>query len=158
GQRFSPLRQINTENVAHLNRAWTYHTGENPPNSSGSRGQRQTAFETTPIVVNGVLYFSTPANRIIALDSTSGQELCKFDPQAGSSRPFRPGAHRGVAYWPGDRHAPPRILFGTLDGRLIALNAHTGVKVPGFGREGEVDLRHGVADGFPDATYAETSP
>jgi len=63
-----------------------------------------------------------------------------------------------VAYWPGDRHAPPRILFGTLDGRLIALNAHTGVKVPGFGREGEVDLRHGVADGFPDATYAETSP
>jgi glucose dehydrogenase len=157
GLRFSPLRQVNTGNVTRLRRAWTYHTGEKPP-VSGPRGQRQTAFETTPIVIDGVLYFSTPANRIIALDSGSGRELWKFNPQANSAGPVKYRAHRGVAYWPGDKNTPPRILFGTLDGRLIALNARTGANVPGFGREGEVDLRHGVADEFPDAIYAETSP
>jgi len=157
GMRFSPLSQINTENVSHLRRAWTYHTGELPA-VSGSRGERQTAFETTPLVVDGVLYLSTAANRIIALDAASGRELWKFDPQAKSVGPIKYRAHRGVTYWPGDSTMPPRILFGTLDGRLIALNAHTGAKVPGFGREGEVDLKHGVADEFPDAVYAETSP
>ncbi len=157
GQRFSPLRQINIGNVSHLQQAWTYHTGEKPP-VSGPRGQRQTAFETTPLAIDGVLYLSTPANRIVALDAATGRELWKFDPQANSNGELKYRAHRGVAYWPGAKNMPPRILFGTLDGRLIALNAQTGVKVAGFGREGEVDLRAGVADKFPDAVYAETSP
>jgi len=157
GMRFSPLQQINTGNVNRLERAWTYHTGEMPV-TSGARGQRQTAFETTPLVVNGMLYLSTPANRIVALEPESGRELWKFDLQAGSKAPVKSRAHRGVAYWPGDAHTPPRILFGTLDGRLIALNASTGRKVPGFGNEGEVDLRANVADRFPNAIYDETSP
>jgi quinoprotein glucose dehydrogenase len=157
GMRFSPLQEINTKNVNRLERAWTYHTGEMPV-SSGPRGQRQTAFETTPLIVNGVLYLSTAANRIIALEPESGRELWKFDLQAGSTAPLKSRAHRGVAYWPGDAHTPPRILFGTLDGRLIALNASTGRKVPGFGKEGEVDLRANVADKFPNAVYDETSP
>src|SRR5438067_580020 len=63
GTRYSPLRQINRSNVAQLQRAWTYHTSEKP-GVSGPRGQRQTAFETTPLVVNGVLYLTTPANRV----------------------------------------------------------------------------------------------
>jgi membrane-bound PQQ-dependent dehydrogenase (glucose/quinate/shikimate family) len=157
GMRYSPLRQITTKNVAQLTRAWTYHTGE-LPGSSGPRGQRQMAFETTPLMVNGVLYFSTPANRIIALMPESGRELWRFDPQAKHTGPIQYRAHRGVAYWPGDKTAAPRILFGTLDGHLIALNAQTGVPVPGFGREGEVDLRAAVAGGFPDSAYAITSP
>lgn len=157
GMRFSPLKQINVENVNRLERAWTYHTGEMPA-ISGPRGQRQTAFETTPLVVHGVLYLSTPANRIVALEPESGRELWKFDLQAGSAAPLKSRAHRGVAYWPGAANAPPRILFGTLDGRLIALNARTGQKVPGFGNEGEVDLRANVADKFPNAVYDETSP
>jgi glucose dehydrogenase len=157
GMRFSPLSEINAANVVHLRRAWTYHTGEHPP-SAGPRGQRQTAFETTPLIVNGVLYFSTPANRIIALDPASGRELWKFDPQSNVRKAIKYRAHRGVAFWPGGKDATARILFGTLDGRLIALNARTGAKIPGFGNEGEVNLRQGVADKFPDATYAETSP
>jgi glucose dehydrogenase len=157
GMRFSPLRQINTKNVNRLERAWTYHTGEMPV-SSGVRGQRQIAFETTPLVVNGVLYLSTPANRIIALEPESGRELWKFDLQAGSTAQRKSRAHRGVTYWPGDAHTPPRILFGTLDGRLIALSASTGRRVPSFGNEGEVDLRANVADKFPKAVYDETSP
>lgn len=157
GMRFSPLDQINGTNVGRLQRAWTYHTGEHP-STLGARGERQTAFESTPLVINGVLYFSTPANRIIALDPVSGRELWKFDPQAEATGALKYHAHRGVAYWPGDRHTSARILFGTMDGRLIALNAKTGLKAPGFGDEGVVNLRHGVADDFPDVTYAETSP
>jgi glucose dehydrogenase len=157
GMRYSPIHQITRRNVAQLTRAWTYHTGELPA-SSGPRGQRQMAFETTPLMVNGVLYFSTPANRIIALVPESGRELWKFDPQAKHTGPIKYRAHRGVGYWPGDKNAAPRILFGTLDGRLIALNARTGVPVPGFGREGEVDLRADVAGGFPDSVYGITSP
>ncbi len=157
GMRFSPLRQINTANVKHLIRAWTYHTGE-APHVSGARGQRQTAFETTPLAVNHVLYFSTPASRVIALDPETGRELWKFDPQSKAKGSVKYRAHRGVAYWPGDRNTPARILFGTLDGRLIALNAQTGRPVPGFGTEGEVDLRKGVADRFPNSVYAVTSP
>jgi PQQ-dependent dehydrogenase (methanol/ethanol family) len=157
GMRFSPLKQIDTSNVNRLARAWTYHTGEMPV-VSGPRGQRQTAFETTPLIVDGVLYFSTPSDRIIALDPESGRELWKFDLQANSASARKSRAHRGVAYWPGDAHTPPRILFGTLDGRLIALNARTGQKTPGFGNEGEVNLKANVADKFPNAVYAETSP
>jgi membrane-bound PQQ-dependent dehydrogenase (glucose/quinate/shikimate family) len=157
GTRFSPIRQITRSNVAQVVRAWTYHTGEKPA-VSGARGQRQTAFETTPLVVNGVLYLTTPANRVIALDPTTGRELWTFDPQAKSKKPIQYHAHRGVSYWPGDKNSPARILLGTLDGRLIALNAQTGAPVPSFGNEGEVNLRNGVADDFPDATYAITSP
>ena len=157
GKRFSPLDQINAINVHRLHRAWTFHTGEHP-SSSGTRGAREIAFETTPLVVNGVLYFSTPANRIVALDPVSGRQLWTFDPQAKSLAHLKYRAHRGVAYWPGDAHTPARVLFGTLDGRLIALNAQSGVEPPGFGNEGEVDLKQGAADSFPDAIYAETSP
>lgn len=157
GMRFSPLDQINLTNVNRLRRAWTYHTGEHP-STSGPRGQRQTAFETTPLIVDGILYFSTPADRIVALNPVSGTVLWKFDPQAKALGSLKYRAHRGVAYWPGDSQTPARILFGTLDGRLIALNAKTGLEVPGFGNEGEVNLKQGVAERFPDATYAETSP
>jgi quinoprotein glucose dehydrogenase len=83
GSRYSPLRQITVNNVKELQRAWTYHTGEKPA-SSGPRGQRQVAFETTPLVIGGVLYLTTPANRVIALDATSGREIWTFDPQAKS--------------------------------------------------------------------------
>ncbi len=157
GTRYSPLRQITPANVRQLERAWTFHTGEKPA-VSGPRGQRQTAFETTPLVVNGVLYLTTPANRVIALDPVSGRKLWSFDPQAKTKKPLQYHAHRGVSYWPGNASHAARILLGTLDGRLIALNAQTGAPVPSFGNEGEVDLRKGVADDFPDATYAVTSP
>ncbi len=157
GMRFSSLDQINTGNVTHLIRAWTYHTGE-VPHSSGPRGQRQTAFETTPLVVNHVLYLSTAASRVIALDPETGKELWRYDPQSKVTGPVKYRAHRGVAYWPGDQNVPARIVFGTLDGRLIALDAQTGHAVPGFGNEGELDLRKGVADYFPNSVYAMTSP
>jgi glucose dehydrogenase len=158
GARYSPLRQINTGNVNRLRRVWTYHTGEQIEPAAGARGQRVTAFETTPLEMANVLYLSTPAGKVIALQAETGREKWQFDPQAKRGAAPRYHAHRGVAYWPGDARTPARILEGTQDGRLIALSAATGQRIPGFGEEGEIDLRKDTADRFPDAVYAITSP
>jgi quinoprotein glucose dehydrogenase len=155
GTRFSPLQQINRENVASLKRAWTYHTGE--VNRENETDRHQVApFETTPLDVDGTLYLSTPSNRVIALDPETGKEIWQFDPQAGRAR-RKFFQHRGVAYWQNKTGDDRRILFGTFDGRLICLEAKTGKPCPRFGTNGVVDLRAGVADEFPNAEYAVTS-
>jgi membrane-bound PQQ-dependent dehydrogenase (glucose/quinate/shikimate family) len=156
GTRYSPLDQIQRGNVARLARAWTFHTGEHPIADRLQEGQaRPAAFETTPLAVRGRLYLSTPGNRVIALDGDTGHEVWRYDPFGGAAkRHFQ--AHRGVAFWEsGNDH---RILFGTSDGRLVALDAERGLPVPGFGRDGALDLRAGVADSWPKAEYAVTSP
>src|SRR5215813_6407483 len=97
GTRFSPLRQINRQNVGALKRAWTYHTGEENRQDETDR-HPIAPFESTPLVVDGTLYLSTPSNRVIALDAETGREIWQFDPQANSAtRKFF--QHRGVAYW-----------------------------------------------------------
>jgi quinoprotein glucose dehydrogenase len=123
GTRYSSLSQINRANVGSLRPAWTYHTGEL---DLGLRtASFQASFSCTPLVIDGVMYLSTPSSRVIALDAESGTELWKFDPQAGKTqREFN--SHRGVAYWEDRSKTDRRILFGTVDGRLIALNAATG--------------------------------
>ena len=142
GMRYSPLKQITAANVATLHRAWTYHTGE--------EGRQ---FETTPIVVDGRMYFSTQTGRIVALEPETGKQIWSFDPKVQ-----RPREHRGVAYWRGEAHTPPRILSATGDGRLIALDATTGQAIQAFGDNGKVNLRAGVADDYPRAAYGVTSP
>jgi membrane-bound PQQ-dependent dehydrogenase (glucose/quinate/shikimate family) len=155
GSRFSSLRQINRENVGALKRAWTYHIGEVNRGNATDR-HRIAPFETTPLVVDGTLYLTTPSNRVIALDAETGKEIWTFDPQAGrSERVFF--QHRGVAYWQSATGTDRRILYGTFDGRLICLDAKTGKVCQGFGTIGIVNLRAGVADEFPDAEYAVTS-
>lgn len=141
GSRYSPLDQINAKNVHLLQPAWIYHTGD--------RGR---AFEMTPIVVDGRLYLATQNQKIVALEPETGKELWKFDPKSNARE------IRGVSYWPGDPQTPARILFGTGDGRLIALDAKTGVPVIGFGDNGTINLKAGITDEFPRATYAITSP
>lgn len=140
--RYSPLDQINTRNVARLRRAWTYHTDETG---------RQ--FETTPLVVGNVMYLTTQNQRVVALDPATGREIWTYDPKVARAR-----EHRGVSYWPGDGTTPPRIILGTADARLIALDAKTGKPVPTFGDNGTVNLRAGVADEYPKASYGITSP
>ena len=140
--RFSPLDQINTGNVSQLKRAWTYHTEET------GRGR-----ETTPIVVGTVLYLSTHNQNIVALDSETGREIWKYRNPHPTGR-----EHRGVSYWPGEPGTPPRIVFGTGDGRLVELDAKTGSPVLGFGDNGTVNLRTGYTDKFPKAPYAVSSP
>ncbi len=126
--RYSPLTQINTKNVATLKPAWTFSLrGSAPAPRFGGGGS-----EATPIVVNGILYVTASA-RVVALDPVTGKEVWSYTPAKG-----RPST-RGVAYWPGDKQNPPRIIF-TAGRDLIALNATTGKIDPGFGNEGVVDM------------------
>ena len=117
GTRYSSLTQINTRNVARLATAWSYHVAA--------------ASEVTPIVVNGVMYLPAGKN-VVALEPETGKEIWTYEVNGPLSR-------RGVAYWPGDKDNPPRIIF-TAGRKLIALNAKSGKLDPGFGKEGEVDL------------------
>lgn len=162
GARFSPLKQITRTNVARLKEVWTYRTGEWGSGTGYAPRQVASAFECTPLVVDGVLYLSTPSSRVIALDAETGIEIWKFDPQASQDGKRQYRAHRGVAYWEGSSGAgkktTKRILYGTLDGRLIALDAGTGKPCPEFGESGTINLRRGMADRWPDAMYAVTSP
>ena len=142
GMRFSPLKQIHRGNVGRLTRAWTYHTGDLALGLSHGRNPSEgevEAFESTPLMVDGVLYVSTPSGRVIALDAETGKEMWKFDPQsaAGADREFN--RHRGVAYW--EKGADKRIIFGTAGERLIALDARTGRPRPDFGDGGFVRVR-----------------
>src|SRR5215510_2172196 len=160
GMRYSSLNQINRSNVAELQRAWTFRTREIAL-GLGEAGRRVTAFQCTPIVVDGVLYLSTPSNRVMALDAETGAMRWQFDPQAGTTRrSFH--SHRGVAYWEGPSNKgaglEKRILVGTFDARLIALDATTGKPCADFGAGGAVNLREGVADNFPRSGYGMTSP
>lgn len=162
GTKFSPLTQINRANVAQLKRAWTYHTGELGDGKNSYPGQSITAFECTPLVIDGVLYLSTPSSRVIALNSETGRELWRYDPQAGRGGKRFSQVHRGVAYWQGaardGKGIDRRILFGTGDGELIALDASSGKPCAGFGQGGSVDLRQGLAQRWPSSVYAVTSP
>jgi len=131
GTRYSTLTQINTTNVANLKQAWAYPLQpEGKPLTSSSPAE--IFQEITPIVVKGILY--TPAgNRVVALDPETGKELWRYELASGLV------SQRGLAYWPGDRNNPPRIIF-TTGHKMIGLNANTGKIDPGFGREGEVNL------------------
>lgn len=153
GQKYSSLKQINRSNVAHLKVAWIYHTGDI---SDGSKWPPRSAFETTPLEVDGVLYLTTPFSRVLALEAETGKELWSFDPQIAKSRPENLFINRGAAYWTDGKQK--RILLGTLDGRLFSLVAQTGRPDDSFGKAGWIDLRPGVADRFPDKIFGMTSP
>jgi quinoprotein glucose dehydrogenase len=153
GTKYSPLKQINKENVTKLAVAWSYHTGDL---SDGSKYPSRSAFETTPLVIDGVMYLTTPFSRAIALDAETGKELWIFDPKLDRERRYNLFINRGASYWvSGD---DKRIFLGTLDGRLFSLDARTGKPAPEFGNDGWIDLRKGVADDFPNAGYGLTSP
>ncbi len=163
GGRYSPLNQIDRTNVRGLRVAWTYRHGD--VRSGGrlpSGGYQGTAFEATPIVVDGRLIFSTPFNRVIALDPESGRELWVFDPKLDRGRRFANlMLSRGVAYWRGGRSSDPcpeRVFLATLDARLIALDAETGCPCPDFGRGGTVDLLDGIEHLADPWEYNVTSP
>lgn len=158
GTRSSALSQLTPQNVAQLKPAWTYHTGEVRREQRSTARHRIPPFESTPLMIDDVLYFSTPSNRIIALDAGTGREIWKFDPQAGHSGPRHFHQHRGVAYWQNESGSERRIIFGTFDGRLIALDAKTGKPCSDFGDNGTVNLREDVEERPSRQLYAVTSP
>ena len=162
GSRFSPLTQITRDNVKNLKVAWVYRTGDL---SDGQNARSSSAFQCTPILVDGTLYLVTPFNRVIALDPVTGKERWSFDPKIDLKRGYDNQLNsRGVSTWldPGKKDGEPcrrRILLGTNDSRLIALDAATGKRCEDFGNGGEVDLARGVAVSQRNpGEYAVTSP
>jgi len=163
GMRYSPLTQINRDNVSRLKVAWVFHTGD----ISDGRGERKrSGFETTPLLVDGALYMTTPFNRVIALDPETGKQRWAYDPNTQLSWDYGDGLiNRGVAIWsaphPSAGGKPMgcsrrRIFEATLDARLVALDAKTGAPCPDFGQGGQVSLRE-VARYAP-GQYHMTSP
>jgi quinoprotein glucose dehydrogenase len=157
GGRYSPLRQIDRTNIDQLVELWRYRHGDFFKGGFPLEVNRGSAFESTPILVENRLVLTTPRNRVIALDPETGAELWAFDPSV------RPGQiyanmwiNRGVAAWYGASET--RIFLATLDGRLIALDAETGLPAPGFGREGTVDIIEGIAPLADRAEWNATSP
>ncbi|RRA99046.1 outer membrane protein assembly factor BamB family protein [Larkinella rosea] len=136
GNRYSPLKQINLQNVKNLRVAWTYNAAE----ADGKTGQ-PLEIQCQPIVINGILYGTTPMLKVFALDAKTGQQRWLFDPFNDKSPRF--SQNRGVMYWQSD--TDKRILF-TAGSTLYALNALTGEPVAGFGKNGEMDLREGLGD------------
>lgn len=131
GTGFSPLTQINQANVSDLESAWSYSLLANALN--GDDNPRAPNSQATPIVVDGVMYLPA-ADRVIALDPVSGEELWTHRvTESVASR-------RGVSYWPGDNSARPRILY-TAGRRLVALDAATGELATEFGDYGEIDMQ-----------------
>jgi quinoprotein glucose dehydrogenase len=159
GMRYSRLTQITPANVAQLEIAWVYHmkppaapstaaAPAAPPDAAadpaaqgrggrGGRGGGAAGFasgETTPLVINGVMYVSTPYGRVVALDPTTGKEKWVFPLPSGNP------STRGVEYFPGEAKTPPQIVFGSSDGKLYSLDAMTGEPNDAFGVKGVVDL------------------
>lgn len=157
--RYSPLAQINRDNVANLKVAWIFHTGDV---SDGSRDRKRSGFEATPILVDGTLYFTTPFNRVIALDPETGKQLWAYDPKIDQTLDYGDGlVNRGVATWmdAGKSAAQPcrrRIYEATQDARLISLDAATGKSCLDFGDNGQVNLRD--VPGYRAGWYHMTSP
>ena len=146
GSRYSPLKQINRDNVAQLKVAWTYRTGALDVQRELNE---KAAFEATPILVEGKLFLSTPYDHVIALDPRSGAKAWEFDPKLDLSHGYSEVTSRGVSAWrdPGARLVPAcalRIFIGTLDARLIALDGQTGKPCGDFGEGGNVDLTRDV--------------
>src|SRR2546427_6678357 len=98
GMRYSPLAQINRENVAQLKVAWMFHTGDI---SDGSGGGNRSGFETTPLLVDATLYLTTPFNRVITLDPETGTQRWAYDPRIERNWNYCDGLiNRGDATWP----------------------------------------------------------
>ncbi len=138
GMRYSALTQITPANVTKLVRAWTYDIGEP---GGGFRGTG-----ATPIVVGGIMYFSTPGGKEVALNAATGAEVWKYDLKEVT--PTGRGAKYGVSYWPGDGKAAPRVIVATTDGLLIQLDAKTGKLYKNVGDNGIVDLKTGMVEKY----------
>lgn len=177
GQRYSPLTQINTDNVKNLEVAWQIQTGDvKGPNDVG-----ETTYQATPLKLGNALYMCTPHNWALALDADTGEALWKFDPKVGENLQRQHQTCRGVSFYAGTNpqtsittdikaqkvegntftkattQCDAKIFIPTSDAKLYALNPETGQRCQDFGNEGAIDLMHNMP--FKQAGYYySTSP
>jgi quinoprotein glucose dehydrogenase len=142
--KYAPLDQINQDNFDQLEVAWQWETLDNEVSENNTIRGRAGGFESTPLMIDGVLYTSTSFSQVAAIDAGTGETLWKYDPESWKAgRPANLGfIHRGVSYWEdGDES---RIIIATGDSHLIALDPKTGATYSDFGEDGKVDLRNGL--------------
>ncbi|WP_162539485.1 pyrroloquinoline quinone-dependent dehydrogenase [Granulicella sp. WH15] len=155
GMKYSTLTAINKQNVSRLHVAWTWKTGETEMPRFGSKPGM---FEVTPLMIDGVLYLSTPYSKVVALKAATGELLWSYDPKAyelGQPANGTGWVHRGVAAW---RDGGKLRIFINSRYRLICLDAATGKPVPTFGKDGVIDLSEGLVWPINKLHYTETSP
>ena len=138
---YSSLKQIDRSNVSKLKVAWSFDTGE------------KGGLETTPIVVDGVLYTFTPTQKVIALNAATGKLVWKFDSTVKGT-----GPDRGIAFWPGETGGKGERLLAGIANFVYALDPATGKIIPGFGKDGRIDLREGLGRDPERQSIALTSP
>ncbi len=158
GERFSPLKVIDRGNVVRLAVAWEYTTGE-----ARIPMEQSVSLETTPLVLGGVMYLSTPLGRVVALDPETGKERWVTDLEV-KPVDFGDFTTRGVSLWTDSRvrrgtRCATRVIVATVDARLHALDAADGRRCPDFAKGGSVDLRQGLRNApFETEEYEVTSP
>jgi quinoprotein glucose dehydrogenase len=153
-QRYSDLSQITPENVGRLTRAWEYRTGDTPKNYGN---------ELTPLKIGDTLYGCSARHKIFALDAVTGKQKWVFDPQTPAAYAPPNSACRGVAYFKNPNaqsgeDCAERIIAGTLDAKLIAVDATTGQSCKGFGTNGAVDLTIGMGEVVPNMVSVTSAP
>ena len=158
GQRYSPLDQINVENVGSLQEVWRYQTGDvKRPDDVG-----ETTYQVTPLKVGNALYLCTPHNLAIALDAATGKQIWKYDANSGMNPDRQHQTCRGVSYYR-DQAATAgaacaeRVYLPTADARLIALDAKNGEVCTSFAEGGTLHLEKGMKYN-PAGYYYSTSP
>src|SRR5208283_1777819 len=138
GDHYSPLAQINRQNVGGLQIAWKFDTGE------------EGGLETNPLVIDGVVYANTSSRKVIALDAISGKLRWKFDSGVPGVGPVR-----GAATW---TDGVQRRIFSGVSNFLYALDARDGKPIPEFGEGGRIDLRKDLGRDYRELSITMTSP
>lgn len=157
GGHHTPAKQITPANVSRLTKVWTHRSGDyvagtqslSEDTTAESMRTRPTNFMVTPIMVDDTVFYCTPFNRVFALDPATGVERWSFDPGVDMSKEGITNC-RAVSSWQDSDDNKPlcnhRIILGTLDARLIVLDARTGKRCADFGSNGEVSLNAGLTD------------
>ncbi len=158
GQRYSPLTQITPENVAKLELAWQYRTGD----VRQPQDVTETTYQVTPLKIEDTLYLCTPHNIAIALDADTGKEKWRYNPEVSANTQRQHQTCRGVTYWKdqtvaADQACYERVYLPTSDAHLIALDAKTGQICESFADKGVLDLTRGMKYN-PSGYYYSTSP
>lgn len=155
--KYSPIAQIDSGNFNRLKVAWTWRSPEEAIKKENP-DLKTWVWESTPLMVNGVLYVSTSLSQVAAIDAATGKTRWLYDPETWKKgTPSNNGfVHRGAAYW--ENGDDRRILFGTGDGYLICLNAKTGKPIPAFGQNGRIDLTQGLSRPVDRRLYGVSSP
>lgn len=157
GARFSTATEITRSNVDELKLSWEFKTGQM---GEGWAAQEKLSFQTTPILWRQQLFFTSGFNEVFAIDAKTGALVWKFDPEIPKQRRYAEVASRGLSLWHGsnsDLDCNHRLFLGTLDARLISIDAVSGEPCANFGKSGQVDLTQDI--GLKDLVdYTVTSP